>query len=310
MKEKLYPLTLEELFALRVDELRQASRYSTARNYQSTCRCLHRYCGGQLPPASAIDATFLSGFEQWMLSQGLQWNTVSFYNRILRALLNEAARRGVAVADHPFARAFTAVDVTRHRSVSVEVLHRLQQLDLRGCPPLSLSRDLFLFGFASQGMPFVDIAFLRTDDVTEGYLTYHRHKTGQTIRMQVQPLQATLIQRHHVDGAFYLFPVLTSRDPRTAWQEYVSALTVYNRHLHTLSRRADIHPPLTSYVARHTWATAARDNQVPVSVIGAALGHTSERTTRIYLSSFSDAETDLANRKVIESLEKCKRVGE
>lgn len=303
MKEKFYPSTLEELFTLRVDELRQAGRYSTARNYQSTLRCLLRFCGGVLPPVASVDASFVSDYERWMLAQGMQWNTVSFYNRIMRALLNDFSRRGVAVDDHIFAQAFTAVDATRHRSVSLAVLRRLQQLDLNGCPSLALARDLFLFGFASQGMPFVDIAFLRADDVSEGFLTYHRRKTGQTIRMQVQPLQSLLIERHHQPDAFYLFPVLTSTDPDAAWHEYVSALTIYNRHLRELSLMADIQPPLTSYVTRHTWATAARDSQVPVSVISAALGHTSERTTRIYLSTLSEAETDHANRRVLQALE-------
>ena len=100
----------------------------------------------------------------------------------------------------------------------------------------------------------------------------------------------------------YVFPILNSENPGEAYAEYRIALSYYNRLLKRLCTLAGIPQRLSFYTARHSWATAARNHQVPVSVISAGMGHTSERTTQIYLTMLENSVIDNANRGILESL--------
>ena len=100
----------------------------------------------------------------------------------------------------------------------------------------------------------------------------------------------------------YVFPILNSENPGEAYAEYRIALTYYNRLLKKLCTLAGIPQRLSFYTARHSWATAARNHQVPVSVISAGMGHTSERTTQIYLTMLENSLIDNANKGILESL--------
>ena len=168
--------------------------------------------------------------------------------------------------------------------------------------PLSLARDLFLFSFYTRGMSFVDMAYLRRGHIRDGRIRYVRRKTGQEIVIRVEPEMQRIIERYADGERPYVFPVLKSENPEKAYAEYRTALTYYNRLLKRLCTLAGIPQRLSFYTARHSWATAARNHQVPVSVISAGMGHTSERTTQIYLTMLENSLIDNANRGILESL--------
>lgn len=100
----------------------------------------------------------------------------------------------------------------------------------------------------------------------------------------------------------YLFPIIDSLDPNRAYLSYRSALSYYNKHLKELSALLGLERRLSSYVARHTWATVARKMQIPVTIISEGLGHRSEQTTRIYLASLEQSVIDNANRRILQGL--------
>ena len=167
---------------------------------------------------------------------------------------------------------------------------------------MSLARDLFLFSFYTRGMSFVDMAYLRRGHIRDGRIRYVRRKTGQEIVIRVEPEMQRIIERYADGERPYVFPVLKSENPEKAYAEYRTALTYYNRLLKRLCTLAGIPQRLSFYTARHSWATAARNHQVPVSVISAGMGHTSERTTQIYLTMLENSLIDNANRGILESL--------
>ncbi len=151
-------------------------------------------------------------------------------------------------------------------------------------------------------MAFVDMYYLRHDNIRNGMIHYVRRKTGQEIMIRVEPEMQRIIERYADGERPYVFPVLKDENPEKAYAEYRIALSYYNRLLKRLCNMADISQRLSFYTARHSWATAARDHQVPVSVISAGMGHTSERTTQIYLPLLENSLIDNANKGILELL--------
>jgi integrase len=147
-------------------------------------------------------------------------------------------------------------------------------------------------------MPFVDIAFLRRSQINDNQLTYYRHKTGQRIVIPLEPCMNEIISRYQSDSE-YVFPLLRSLEPQKAYNEYLQMLNRYNRSLKTLARKAGVTRRLTSYTPRHTWASVAYDQNVDLSVISKALGHTNTQTTLTYIKEISDNRLAEANHLIV-----------
>ena len=99
-----------------------------------------------------------------------------------------------------------------------------------------------------------------------------------------------------------MFPILETNDENVAYKRYMIALSLHNMKLKKLSVLGGIDIPLSSYIPRHTWATTARDHQVPLHIISAGMGHTSEKTTEIYLASVDNTLVNDANRSILKKL--------
>ncbi len=280
-----------------IDRCLANRQIGTARNYTRTLDSFMTFLGRDIP-ISSLDARLASEYERWLLARGVTRNTVSFYMRNLRSVYNKAVRQGLTIQKNPFADVYTGVDRTRKRAVNEDVIFRLLRLDLSGSYPLALSRDLFIFSYCTRGMSFVDIAFLRRKDVSDGVISYVRRKTGQMMHVFIEPCVESIIKRYSSSGP-YLFPLISSLDPSEAYSQYNIALNYHNRKLKILGEMLGTELPLSTYTARHSWATAAQRRNVPLSVISTGMGHASERTTRIYLAGFEDSVIDVANRGIV-----------
>ncbi len=283
--------------------LLRAGRRATAERYGYVLDRFEQFlCGGDIP-LKELDSRMTARFEGYLRKEGVSANSSSYYLRNLRAVYGRAVDRGLAEdAGRPFRRVYTGVDRTPKRAVPAGVLRRMAALDFGGDPLLEFVRDLFLFQTYTRGMSFVDLAYLRKSDLRGGNLTYRRHKTGRELSVRWEREMQDIVDRCGTpDDSPYMFPVI--RDPlgdtRT---QYKNALRMMNRKLKVIGRMAGIDAPLTTYVARHTWATTAQENHVPVPVISAALGHDSEKTTRIYLANLCSPAVDDANRLVLGAL--------
>lgn len=245
-----------------------------------------------------FSAELMSRYNTYLSNNGLLRNSISFYNRVLRALYNRAVREGYARQRYPFAEVYTGVDVTRKRALSPETLREIASLSLAD-PELALSRDLFLFSFQARGMSYVDMAFLTRKNLRDGNIGYMRRKTGQQLTVRVESwMQEILLRWKDSTVKPYLLPIIKTADPKDAYAQYTASLCAHNRNLHKIGEMVGLNYPLSSYSARHSWATVARDANIPISVISSAMGHTSERTTRIYLTQLDSAVVDQANRQV------------
>ena len=198
--------------------------------------------------------------------------------------------------EYPFVKAQTRPAKTVKRALTRENLLSLANLMLEDTPELEFARDLYLFSFYAQGMAFVDIVLLKESNICNGIISYFRHKSKQLIRIAVTPQMQKIMDKYKVEGE-YIFPILNIQDS-SEYKLYRLALGRINRHLRRIAAMTNIKVPLTTYTARHTWATLARDCGAPVSVISAGLGHTSEEMTRVYLKEFDVSLLDKVNSMV------------
>lgn len=247
-----------------------------------------------------IDADLIRLYEAYLYSRGVMKNTVSFYMRILRAVYNRAVEKGLTVQRNPFRRVYTGVDRTVKRAVSLTVIRRIKELDLSDHPSLDLARDLFLFSFYTRGMAFVDMAYLKKVDLQNGLLAYRRHKTGQQITVKWEKCMQAIIRKHSVLHTPYLLPLIkvpgVVEDER---RQYRNALHLMNERLKTVAAMAGLDIKLSMYVARHSWASIARSQHIPIAVISEGMGHDSEATTQIYLASLDTSAVDRANEIIL-----------
>lgn len=285
-----------------VRQLRQAGKVRTASTYDTVARCFLRFLDddGDMP-LEELDCNLVSRYESYLRARGLCRNTTSFYMRNLRAIYNRAVEKGVTVQRNPFAHVYTGIDKTVKRGLPIAAIRRIKGVGLLQGSRMDYARDLFLFSFYTRGMSFVDMAFLKKKDLHHGVLSYRRHKTDQPISVRWEQPMQDIVDKYGINDTPYLLPIIrcAGEDP---WRQYKTVAHFVNLYLRKLGEQLRLPIPLTAYVARHSWASIARSNNVPISVIGEAMGHDSERTTRIYLASLDTSVVDNANAVILNSL--------
>lgn len=281
-------------------QLKSLGRIRTAETYRVTQRCFSKFLQLRDVAIDGINSELMRQYEAWLKGRGVCKNTVSFYMRILRSVYNRAVEAGLTVQNYPFRHVYTGIDKTVKRAVSVETIKALKNLNLEATPSLVFARDIFLFSFYTRGMSFIDIALLKKTYLCNGVLTYRRRKTGQRLSVKWEFCMQTIVDRYADDSSEYLLPII--KRPDMERRQYTNALHLVNVHLKKLSDMLGLQRPLSMYVARHSWASAARTQNIPLSVISEGMGHDSETTTQIYLASIETSAVDDANKKIIDLL--------
>ncbi len=286
-----------------ISELRLAGRVQAARHYATALNSFIRFNGEAGVPFEAVDANLMTRYECYLKQKGLCPNSTSYYMRNLRAVYNHAVELKLSSQRHPFKNVYTGVAKTAKRALSLESIRALRNLELRHDPLTLLARDLFLFSFYTRGMAIIDMAYLRRGNLKNGSLTYLRRKTGQYLTMKWEPQMQAILSRHTAADSDFLFPMIDSHKPDFR-KQYLNSYCKLVRRLKKIGKMLGLNEPLTFHRSRHSWASIARDNNVPLSVICEGMGHDSEKTTRIYLSSLATSVVDKANRSLISLLEK------
>ena len=287
----------------KIGQTRQEGRFSTAANYHTALRSFQRFLHGEKLQLKDLTPALVAKYERWLKSSHISMNTISCYMRSLRALYNKAVEEKLVSDLQPFKAGYTGYPKTDKRSIGVEEIRKLQNLRLAPNSPLRLVRDIFLFCIFACGIPFVDVAFLRKSQISEdGQLVYRRRKTNQQIRLKLPSCAMEIVRRYRSNDTDYVFPLLSSSGPEGTYRQYRIQLSSYNRQLKMLGKMAGISHNLTSYVSRHSWASLAYEHNTDVSVISKGLGHTSSRTTYVYIKGINDKRLDEANRKIVKKI--------
>ncbi len=299
-EEKPSQSTLCNFANVCITRKKRLGKIRTSEIYRTAIRSFMNFTGNNDIKLENITQKVIGDYERWLKNRNVSSNTVSFYMRALRSLYNQAIDEELCMPQNPFANVYTGIPRTTKRAISQKELKRIKELPLYHLPSLAFARDIFLFSFYTRGMSFVDIAFLKKTDVRNNKLIYRRRKTNQEIRIEWESCMQEMTDRYSNALSPYLLPIIT-RDGNER-QQYLNMQHQINTNLKKIARLAKINTNLTFYCARHSWASIAKYNNIPLSVISDAMGHESESTTRIYLASFDDAVIDNVNKKIIQLL--------
>ena len=304
--EKFYQTTADysitDFFTQQIQKLKNDNRRGTARNYSKTLKSLKAFMKNTDSTFNIVTEQFVESYNTFLIQRGVVRNTISFYMRIFRSVYNKAVTQKIIEQTFPFKNVYTGVDRTRKRAVTETVISQLLSIDLKKSKALQFARDLFIFSFYARGMAFVDIVYLKKSNIQNGYITYVRHKTGQELTIRIETRLQNIINQYEKKDSPYLFPILNTEDENKAYSQYEIALNYYNRQLKRLSKLLEPNINLSSYTPRHTWATTARNKNVPLSIISAGMGHSSEKTTLIYLQKIDNSIIDEVNKAIIDSI--------
>ena len=283
-----------------IAQLQQMGKQRTSETYRCTLKSFMQFREEKDVLLEDIDSDLMLMYEAHLHNRGLTKNSTSFYMRILRAVYNRAVEKELTINRIPFKHVYTGIDKTIKRAIPLKAIKQIKNLDLSLQPALDFARDMFLFSFYTRGMSFIDMAYLKKKDLSNGILSYRRRKTGQQLFIRWEKCMQEIVDKYDTDYCSpYLLPILKYPYDRS---QYKNMLYRTNKSLKEIARMVGLSISLTLYVARHSWASIAKSKNIPISVISEGMGHDSEMTTQIYLTSLDTAVVDKANSMILNSL--------
>lgn len=306
--------TLKEYGIKVAERYEMANRQGTAGNFRCVVRFLTKYKNDKLL-LTDIDETFLEELEAYYLGKGLRINGLGAHLRPLRRIINLAIKdkeTELTQAHYPFGiNGYTIKsEKTKKRAIKLEMVHQIRELELDKDSSPWHHRNYFLFMFNMRGMNFIDLAFLKRENLVNDRIRYKRRKTRRGANVKEFDIRITEEARQILDyylnregNSTYVFPIMDDtldiKDNNRLYMTYKNKLINHNRRLDTIGRM--LNPPikLTSYVVRHTFATAGLYKGVSKAQIGDMLGHTNYYTTEAYLDDFDKEVLDEAADKIL-----------
>lgn len=274
----------------------------TLENYRSGINKVKDFVGDGWERLTMEDITrsWTDRFTAWLESRHADKpQTADFYLRTFRAVYTHALALSSDGTDgKPFGGHHTGGSFPAKRALRREEVQRLLSPDLWQTLPGNRREalDVLLFIFYARGMVFKDVYGLTWRMVADRHIRYLRSKTGVPIDVEVVPELEEIMERYHREDSPFVFPFLHEARKGCPEKELSeeSALRRINRATRKIGRKAEIPMPLTTYVLRHTWATLMLEDSQPVELISQCMGHSSIRTTQIYLSRISSRKVDTA----------------
>ena len=297
-----------------IDRLLAEKRVGNAKTFQELRTSLTKFCRSLDFYFIDIDAEWLKRYEQWLrVERHYSDNSIGIRFRSLRVLYNSAITDGlIKKADYPFDtfKVSRFKEATAKRSLTKEDIRRIMDCEVRTLtkypkPFLQLAKDLFLFSYLSCGINLTDILHIRYADIVDERLVINRQKTGKLLSFQLQPAALDILDKYRQPNAHpqdYIFPVLRRSVHVTAQQQYGRVQRTnkrINRYLKLIGEHLHLPITLTTYVARHSFATVLKRSGVSTSIISESLGHSSEKITQIYLDSFENSQIDAAMQNLL-----------
>ena len=301
--------TVKQFYQELIEQYKANEKCGNRLIYKSSYNSINVFTNGNLEiPFSAIDVAWLNKYEKWLRSKGNKETTMSLMFRTLRSAYNKAIENKCArKSDYPFndykiskfdvsteKRAIAKADVLKF-STDVHSIGKQQYVQL--------SKDIFIFSYLCGGINFTDIANLTKDNIIEGKrLHYIRQKTGKLIKLGLSEEALKIIKRYAVESKGYLFPILNAQLHKTPLQKQNrihKMLGKVNKNLKLLAAQLGVEANLTTYVARHSFASVLKKSGVNIALISEALGHSDLTTTQIYLDSFNNEQIDNAMKNLL-----------
>lgn len=284
--------TLNEMISAKIKELENEEKFGTSAFYKGTLSLLKRYMKHDVP-IKEVTVEWLNGLEKFILKTANQ-TTVAMNMRNIRAIMNIAKQVGVIrESDYPFGRGKYQI---KEGSGKKKALNKKQLKAIAeysdGNMTTEFYRDLWLFIYFCNGLNVADLISLKFSDIQNGEISFIRKKTKDRTRdvkriyAAITPEMYSIINKWGNDPkkSVYIFPFLKPGDSAWEHEKKKKNLTkLINKRMKMIGEKLNL-GKITTYVARHTYATVLRNEGVPISIISPMLGHSSVTTTEIYLA--------------------------
>jgi integrase len=285
-----------------IDELVKSNRIGTARSYKGALDALKKFVKGKDLLFRDVTYNFLLKFEAHHLGKDNSINGLAVYLRAVRSLFNNAMKSGLVEKQlYPFDDYKIKSVPTKKRALDWHYIKTIIDLEI---PPQHLcfhARNYFLASYMMYGMNFMDMAFLKKEDIKNGRITYRRKKTSKLYDIKLsENLKKILSYYINLNpDSEYVFPIVKRESALLQNRDILWARKRYNKKLGLLANLCGIEENLTSYVSRHSFATQAMRKDIPLNAISTMLGHSSLKTTEIYLKSLPSEVLDDYNALIL-----------
>lgn len=301
--DKTTKRTVGEVFQSQIENLKQTGRTGYALSHREVYNSLLKFNGHLNIYFSEIDVTWLKRYETWLRSAGLADNTIGIRFRSLRMLYNLAIEQKIVKDEYYPFRSFKVSRLhqqTAKRAIRKEDILRIVHYSTDD-ERVQLAVDLFAFSYYMGGINFVDMCYLTEKNIIDNRLVYIRKKTKKLIKLPLQTEALKILARYNGVSLPYLFPVLSSFH-KTETQQHNrvhKVIAKVNIRLKKIGEELNLPIDITTYVARHSFATVLKRSGVSTSLICETLGHSSEKVTQIYLDSFENSQIDEAMQHLL-----------
>lgn len=284
--------SLNEMISTKIKELENEEKFGSSAFYKGTLSLLKRYMKHDVP-IKEVTVEWLNGLEKFILKTANQ-TTVAMNMRNIRATMNIAKQVGVIrESDYPFGRGKYQI---KEGSGKKKALNKKQLKAIAeysdGSMTTEFYRDLWLFIYFCNGLNVADLISLKFSDIQNDEISFIRKKTKDRTRdvkriyAAITPEMYSIINKWGNDPkkSVYIFPFLKPGDSAWEHEKKKKNLTkLINKRMKMIGEKLNL-GKITTYVARHTYATVLRNEGVPISIISPMLGHSSVTTTEIYLA--------------------------
>jgi len=306
---KIKAITVAEFYNELIKNFQKTDRLGNARAYKCSLHSIINFCTKKDLFFSDIDNIWLKKYEQWLRNNKCTEVSISLYFRTLRSVYNNAiAEKCASKSDYPFDEfKISKFDTsTQKRAISKEAIKKIMDVDLsKEKFYVQFSRDVFIFSYLCGGINFIDIASLKNSNLIDNKLAYIRKKTKKKINTPLSSEALQIIQKYsanNTDSNAYIFPILDYKIHKTEQQKdnrIHKIAGIVNPSLKIIAKLAGIKTNLTTYVARHSFATVLKNSGVSVALISETLGHSNITTTQIYLDSFESEQISEAFKNLL-----------
>ncbi len=293
LKDKIVRKTKYDSFYLyglnQARELRVAQRFGTARNYEGVISILKVFTKQKDLKFNELNHDFLKRFERFHLSKpGNSQNGLASYMRTIKAIYNKGIKYDIIEREYyPFYKYQIRTNPTEKRAIKISYIKRILELDLSKEHSLFHYRNYFLLSYMTMGMSFIDMAFLRKENIVDGRIKFQRKKTSKMYDIKVTEQMQEILKFYTTKKKRkdFILPILKRDSLELQYKDAQWALKNYNKGLKKIAELCKIEERLTSYVSRHSFATHALFKNIPLPAISSMLGHSKLSTTQIYLKS-------------------------
>ena len=287
-----------EYYLTYIDNLKKDNRIRYAGMYEVSYNSFIKFAKHLDIPFSDIDVSWLKRYETWGKAQNLSVSTISTRLRHLRAVFNLALLEHAIKSDYyPFTnyKVSKLNKATAKRALTKNDIHRIMEYEGK-CQMERLAIDVFTFSYLCAGINFIDMAKLKYSNIQDNQIVYNREKTKKLIIVPLQERAKQIIEKYNDGKTAFVFPILSNfhRSEVQIANRLNKVLAKINKHLKEIGVRLNLPIPLTTYVARHSFATVLKRAGISTSIISESLGHSSEKITQVYLDSFDKEQINEA----------------